>query len=797
MKNYPFIGCCLIFIGGILANHFLNLSSRFFLIPLIFLFIVSTISYFVNKNNFLRRISKISFYLFFFILGNFLYALKVESKSFLSDETKSIDKLVVIGSVQNIDLIRKNEIAFQIKSDSVRIDKVYHNKNIILLCKVKDELHDLEKLYSKLLPGNIVRIEGTFHRGRERRNPGEFDYDIHLRFQGISGILYVKDEYDVKIISFSSNYWKSQIFNARKFIESKINSLHNLEAAGLLRGLLLADRSGIDYETKTEFVNSGVIHILAVSGLHVGYIILIFLFVFGRFNIFIKSILAIVGLIAFLLITGMPASVFRAVTMAVVITFAYITNRSSNIFNSLAIAAFILLAVNPEELFSAGFQLSFSAVLSIAVIYPILQKYIYSLKINSKLLNFILLFMGVSLSAQIGTLPLTMIYFGKLSLVSLITNLIVIPLAGVIVGIGIFTLVLSIFITPLAIYFASTNEFIIFLLFKIISFTGGSLYSFIHIRDFSIYDAIIFYAALILIMIGLKKIYNPKGKLIFVQLLIANAILISSLDNKNLLGENKLNLMMIDVSKGDAALIKFPNGETALLNGGYASFYFDNGKRIISPLLNYLGIDKIDYAFVSSLTQEHLGGIVHLIQSGLIKNVVKPKFDTSFIADVKFEELLKSKNITIRYFAKGIMEIGSLRVYFLNDEINNQASRDLPVSKSGVFKIVFRNTSFLFPGSIENDEEYFYAEKYHEFLKSDVLLVSNNGKNISSSLQFLQTVKPRISLISIGNQNKFDYPSPHILDRLKKSSNEIFRTDEEGAILLQSDGVEITKVNWK
>lgn len=797
MKTYPFIGYSLAFIGGILTNYFLNLDSHFMLIPLILLFIISIIGYFNRINVSVGLIFKISFYFFFFVLGNFLFALKIESKSFLSDEIKSVDKLVVIGSIQNIDLLRNNELTFQIKSDSIRIDNVYYGKKVFLLCKVKDELQDLKKIYSAILPGNIVRIEGTFHTGREKRNPGEFDYDMHLRFQGISGIIYVKDEYDVKILSFNSNYFKSLIYNVRKLINLRINSLHNSEAAGLLRGLLLADRSGIDYETKTEFVNSGVIHILAVSGLHVGYIILIFLFVFGRFNIFIKSILTMFGLIVFLLITGMPASVFRAVTMAVVIIFAYLTNRSSNIFNSLAIAAFILLAVNPEELFSAGFQLSFSAVLSIAVIYPILQKYIYSLKINSNVLNFILLFMGVSLSAQIGTIPLTMIYFGKLSLVSIFTNLIVIPLAGIIVGVGIFTLCLSLFISSLAIYFALANEFIIFLLFKIIAFTGGSVYSFIHIRDFSIYDAVIFYSMLILLLTGLNKIYSPKGKLIFISLLIANAILISSFDNKNLLAERKLSLMMVDVSKGDAALIKFPNGETALLNGGHASFYFDNGKRIITPLLNYLGIDKIDYAFVSSLTQEHLGGIVYLIQSGLIKNAVKPELDTSIFADVKLEELLKLKNTSIRYFEKGTMKIGDVRIYFLNSKFDNFTRKNLSINNSGVFKIVFGNTSFLFPGNIENDEEYFFSEKYKEFLKSDVLLVSNNGKNISSSLQFLQAIKPRISLISVGNQNKFDYPSPYILDRLKKSSTEVYRTDEEGAILLQSDGVEITKVNWK
>src|SRR3990170_559553 len=425
MKNYPFIRYSIIFICGILINKIFTISSNYLVLPLILFFLISILSYFYKHRKILGVISVISFYLFFFVLGNYLYTTRTESKSFLPQEIKTIEKLVVIGSVQSIDL--------------------WKEKEILLICRVRDNNESLEKLYNKLVPGNKVRVQGRFQKGREERNPGEFNYDNYLHSKGISGLLYVDDDYDVKIINWGSNVFQKTIFNVRKIVDSKINSLHNSQTSALLRGLLLADRSNIDYETKTEFVNSGVMHILAVSGLHVGYIVLIFVVVLGRFNIFIRSILTIVGLIAFLLLTGMPPSVFRAVVMAVVIIMAYMANRSTNIFNSLAIAAFIVLSLNPEELFGAGFQLSFLAVLSIAVIYPIMQKYIYSLKLKSKVVNYILLFMGVSLSAQLGTLPLTLIYFGKLSSVSLLTNLIVIPLAGVIVGIAIFTLTLSLF----------------------------------------------------------------------------------------------------------------------------------------------------------------------------------------------------------------------------------------------------------------------------------------------------------------------------------------------------------------
>ena len=117
--------------------------------------------------------------------------------------------------------------------------------------------------------------------------------------------------------------------------------------------------------------------------------------------------------------------------------------------------------------------------------------------------------------------------------------------------------------------------------------------------------------------------------------------------------------------------------------------------------------------------------------------------------------------------------------------------------QTGVIKIVYGNTSFLFPGSIENETEYLYCDEYKDFLKSDVLKVSKNGSINSSSLEFLQTVQPKISLISVTNQNKFSNTSPLILERLKKIGSKVYRTDEEGAVLLQSDGNKIKKVKWK
>lgn len=796
MNRFPFIISSLAFIGGIFLHYFLGLRSSYFLVPMIFscLFGLSIHLFIHNKNS--ERLISIGILLFFFMLGNFLHALKVESKSYLPKKFNQVEKMVAVGTVQTIDLIKGNEISFYLQTDSIRIDNKYQLYKVLFLCKVKDDSSSLEKLYNRLIPGNIVRIEGTYQLGSESKNPGEFDYNNYLHSKGISGLLHIRDEYDVKVIDWSSNFMQTGIFNARKYVDSKIISLHNTRSAGLLRGLLLADRSKIDFETRTEFVNSGVMHILAVSGLHVGYILLIFIFTLGRFNIIARSILTGVGLLLFLLLTGMPASVFRAVSMAIVIILAYISNRTTNIFNSLAIAAFIVLIFDPEELFNPGFQLSFLAVLSIAVIYPIIRKYIYSLGLKSKIIKSLLLFMGVSLSAQIGTLPLTFIYFGKLSLVALLTNIVVIPLAGIIVGIAIFTLVLSLVITPFASVYATVNDFLIFGLYKLVFFAGNFQFSFIPIKNFSIYDAIIFYLAVVVILVGLSKLTSIHGKVLFLILLCINAVLFSSIDNQELFEKGKLNVMSVAVSRGNATLIQFPDGQTAIINGGYASFYFDSGDRIIRPLLKHLDFETIDFAFITGMEQDNYGGLISLIKDELVKNLIKPRLNSNSLTDLKFEEFLRERNIPFKNFEKEVLNIDGVRVYSLVGD--RDSSSLLPNTEHvELLKIMDNNASFLFHGGIKDEMGEDYSSPYIEFLKSDVLYLTGLKKINQSTLMFIEKVNPKICLVSFENQNKLEYSSVMNFELINKLCPAVHQIQEEGAIVLQSDGNRITKVNWK
>jgi competence protein ComEC len=181
----------------------------------------------------------------------------------------------------------------------------------------------------------------------------------------------------------------------------------------------------------------------------------------------------IAGLFIFVAITGAPASVFRASIMAAILLISQMSNRSYNNFNTLALAAFILLIINPNELLNPGFQLSFSAVFSILYFYPIFSNYINKIEKMPSVLRKLLLFFAVSFSAQLGTLPFTLTYFHKLSVIALLANLLVIPLIGIIVSTAISSLSLSLISIWIGEAIAVTNEAAISLLYAIVKFSGN------------------------------------------------------------------------------------------------------------------------------------------------------------------------------------------------------------------------------------------------------------------------------------------------------------------------------------
>jgi len=394
-------------------------------------------------------------------------------------------------------------------------------------------------------------------------------------------------------------------------------------------------------------------------------------------------------------------------------------------------------------------------------------------------------------------LPFTLIYFGKLSVIALAANIIVIPVIGIILSLSVVTLIIGSIFSSIALYYAATNDLITWLMLNLINLTGELSFSHFTITGYSIYDSVVFYFFISLFIYFVGRFKKKLAVVIFLLLTISNVILFSFLDDEELLPENQLSVLMIDVGQGDSFIIKFPNNKTALIDAGEATFYFDYGERVILPLLNYLGIEKIDYGFVSHLDLDHYGGFVALILEGRIGEIYKSVLDTSLTKDLKFEKFLINKNIPITYYDKQSLEIGNCKVYILTNKEESEFYNLSSNNRSGILKIVYGESSFLFTGDAEKRAENILINNYQSFLDVDVLKVGHHGSKTSSSDKFLQYTSPQYALISAGIKNKFAHPHQNVISKFKSNDIKIFRTDKNGAVLMVSNGEQIFAENWK
>ncbi|MCX6149798.1 MAG: DNA internalization-related competence protein ComEC/Rec2 [Ignavibacteriales bacterium] len=797
MKDYPLIKVTLCYVLGIiLAKVFilpLNLDLQLIVIgSLTTLFLLSRLL----KLGDLFSIISISLLIISFGIVSYSIA-QISIHPYPFNDSK-IQNAEIFGMIEDIELNREYEIRMTVQVDSVRISGNLTRLNHSFLCRVRDESRkNLDSIYNNSSVGNYVAIKGTITKGREQRNPGEFDYQYYLEQKGISGLFTSYSTNDFKITNFTNKIIPNLILDARKAIDKSITELHDAQTSALLKGLLVGDRTEINDETKTDFINTGVVHVLAVSGLHVAYILVIFLFVFGRLNLYLRTTLTIIGIFLFIYVTGATASVVRSAIMGIVILTAFLSNRSTNIYNSISLSALIILIINPIDLFDPGLQLSFAAVIAIVALTPFFKKRINEINLKNNYLKKLLLFCTVSLAAQIGTLPFTLIYFRKLSLISLVANIIIVPLTGAMISIGILTLVLGIVWLKAAIVYASVNNLATAFLYWIAHQLSSFKFSFLAIRQFSVLDALIFYFLIFIIFYNYEKFVIAKTKFILIILTFANILILSSLDNKEYLPKNKLSITAIDVGQGDAFLLKFPNGKTALIDAGEATQYFDNGERIILPLLQYLGVDKIDYGFISHVDSDHYAGFVSLVHNGVIQEIYKPPLDTSYKKDIRLEKFLAENQVLVHHYNKNILKIGDARIYFLYNPNDNEFSKFKMNDRSGIIKIVYGNNSFLFVGDAEKKAESKLINNFAGFLQSDLLKLGHHGSSTGSSTKFLDVVNPKYALISAGQYNKFKHPSPITLQRVQERNINILRTDKLGCIMLSSDGEIIKNMGWR
>jgi len=438
--NYIPLQLMLWLIFGILVGYYFEIEPTYLyiLFGCFILFFLGTYIYANKKYNPSLIFSIITFALSF-LIG--VSAITFKDERNRSDYYRNNKKFSQSKAQNSILFIRKvlkpNLYSYKYEADVLELNSEKVSGKILLSVKKESNLNTL-KIDDKIL------VYTVFNKIKNPKNPFEFNYKNYLKNQQIHHQLYLKEnEYLFLDSAFTLKGFAAKI---REQINMGLirNGFKNDEL-GVINALLLGQRQNISEELRQNYVNAGAVHILAVSGLHVGIILLILAFLlkplkYLRYGNFLSALGIVILLWVFALIAGLSPSVVRAVTMFTAITIGMYSNRISSIYNTLVISMFFLLLINPYYLFDVGFQLSYLAVFSIVWIQP----KIYNLWIPKFwLFNKTWQLFTVSVAAQIGVLPLSLYYFHQFPGLFFVSNLVIIPFLGSLLMFGIIVIILS------------------------------------------------------------------------------------------------------------------------------------------------------------------------------------------------------------------------------------------------------------------------------------------------------------------------------------------------------------------
>ena len=738
-------------------------------------------------------------FIFYFI--GFLFLLRQEDRAFISG---LIIILLSIGwssmFIQTNDVNGKRNIAIDLDQSDVKVRSLIKNKELTKKgVKYSLEFNGIdvwfftkEDIHAEI--GDSLIGTGTFTKLEPPRNPGEFDFQSHFNHQGIFGWIFAHKKIKTQIIPNDSFSFHRLVYNVRSTIRDQFQSVSSGVGGDLLSALILGDKSEVDPSITEDFAKTGVIHVLAVSGLHVGYVLIILLIIKNIFGLpwGWDRIVVILGLTAFVILTGFKPSVVRASVMAGLYVLAPVFDRQVNIWNIILFTALIILIIDPMALFQLGFQLSFIAVISIIYFYNWLNIQLPDnlkvSKIENKSVQFVWGLFLVSLSAQIGTLPFTSYYFGKIPIIALIANVFIVPLIGLLVGIGFMILFLG-WIPFVGSALGESAWLLSMVITHSTSFFSNIPFSNIEF-GFTFIHMFTFFS---LIISFILYFHDRKGLSIMILFLVGNTMIW-----KWSLSEDQLDVVFMDVGQGDAALVILPNDETILIDAGQRNMHEDMGKDVVLPVLNHFGVQELNWVIMSHPHSDHIGGLVTVMNNIRIMNLVDSYIDYESWTYKSIIDHAQNNGIKTHRFPQGhTMKFGNniLIEYFAPDSVFAVSEHNVN-NGSIVFKLTYGETSFLFTGDLEHEGDDLLIP-FEEYLKSDVLKVAHHGSITSSTESFIDFVQPEIAVISVGKNNKYDHPSSTVLNRLIQRKIDIHRTDIEGALWLRSDGRSIKEIQWK
>lgn len=803
--------------------------------------LLTTILWIVRNKN-IRSMVALFFMFIFFVMG-VLNIMSTGKKEKLCTEIGDRElPCTVSGKIKEIKTDGLSDTYYIMADSIVSSEFAYKGKiGIVIYTSAgkerKNNPGNTDHIYLDYINGDYICMSGTVSVPDSATNPGTFDQYIYLRNKGYylcisNGTIESGNHRPYSIEGF--------LYGIKNRCTKIIDNSFDSESAGIVKAMLVADKSTLDKNIKKLYSENGIAHIMAISGVHVA---IIGMTLYGflrklRIGRLISGTFSIAIIILYGIMTGMSSSTERAVIMLILSIAAEYFGRKTDAPTSMGFAMIIMVLGNPYVILDAGFQLSFAAITGVTVVAPQLRKLlgvfkrfikaadekkkqkhkkIMSLrKMIIKLIDALV----VGIASFITTTPVIIYYYYQFPPYSIFINLIVIPLVSLIVGGSILVVLTGLFFTGAAVVMTYPVRLILFGYKYLCIFASGLPGASVLVGHISIGMVFVYYLSVVLIFAILRMIRIGKtereGPILYLMLA---AVLFLTVVYEVYSYDKSLKIVYMDVGQGDGVLLRTSGHGGILIDGGSSSNK-RVGEYVMVPVLKYYGVSEVEYAFVSHGDVDHVSGLEYLLneeQSGVhVVNLVLPEYgDQDALQELKSEATANNVNIiymkpgdNITYnhqhaetinieclypdeeAGQGVLDTNNLSM-ILKTTITWDV-READIENLNKSSDSDASLSLLFVGDVGIAAEKRLIELYgknslgeiSDSIACDILKVGHHGSRNSSGSDFLKRVSAMYGIISCGKDNRYGHPHAETLERLKMADTKYMTTKEHGAIIL-------------
>jgi len=756
-------------------------------------------------------------------------------------------------------------LSLRVERISIDGSEINASGRVWLLAPIRTVAIEHQYRTLQLRYGTRISVRTTLDRTGSYRNPGVSTLSQYLDHRDLDATGIVRSPASILRLDDTRVFPPlALLYEWRERLQREIDSRFAHETAGVLDAALLGNRFNLSRDASERFREGGTFHVLVISGLHITFIGGIVFLGVRRLTKrrLMQFLLPATVVWAYSLAVGAEASVVRAALMFTFAGLAAIVFRQATSLNALGGAALVLLIRSPKELFDPSLQLTFLSVLAILVIaWPVLQKFsaigawhptrttpyppacarelkslceilfwseqkwqqelarsphhcrLFKTSLAAWLerhhlqrcLRYIFGAIVVSASVQVVLLPLMIFYFHRLSLASLVLNIVMSVLLAVLVGVAMLALLISqvsaVVSAPLFklanaidwLMLHSVDPFSSFGLaaLRLPEYSGPAalLYGFYYLPLFSLAIALSHWRPLASHSERRCNLHRFVIPLVTVQLLLLTVLTSHPLSSGR--ADGNLRVDFLDVGQGDAALVTTPDGTTLLVDGGGNRMESSRriGETVVSEYLWYRGLSSVDYVLATHADADHIDGLNDVLKNFSVRGALvarSPANDSEF---AKFSQTLLETRTHVETIQAGdVIRFGEVEVKVLWPPPESDRSTN---NDSVVLRIKFGERSILLTGDIEKSAESSLVASEQE-LRADVVKVPHHGSKTSSTDNFVLATKPAFAIVSVGRNSMFGHPHKEVVDRWRANGATVLTTGDSGTITVTTNGKDLS-----